>query len=87
MVEAWRFDEVDSIRVCVLSARGLIAKGMTQSGSNCYVTTRLGLNRSMDRCVCVVYVCVCVWCMCVYAGAEPFHGQPYRAQQHGACVE
>ena len=48
MVEAWRFDEVDSIRVCVLSARGLIAKGMTQSGSNCYVTTRLGLNRSMD---------------------------------------
>ena len=60
-----RFDEVDSVRVCIISARGLMKKGeavqqdrfsglmthaagLTQPGSNCFVTTRLGLNRSMD---------------------------------------
>lgn len=47
-VEPWRFEDVDAMRVCIISARGLMKKGLTQPGSNCFVTTRLGLNRSMD---------------------------------------
>jgi hypothetical protein len=60
-----RHEDIDQIRVCIISARALMkkgaapahcaafshslrAQGLTQPGSNCFVTTRLGLNRSMD---------------------------------------